>query len=64
MKWSGHVARMGEKRDAYRDLVGRPEGKRQLVRPMRRWEDNIKIVVWGDTGLLICFRIGTRGWLL
>jgi hypothetical protein len=55
---------MGEKRDAYRDLVGRPEGKRQLVRPMRRWEDNIKIVVWGDTGLLICFRIGTRGWLL
>jgi hypothetical protein len=43
MKWAGHVARMGEKRDAYRILVGRPEGRRALGRPGRRWEDNIKM---------------------
>jgi hypothetical protein len=36
------VARMGEGRGVYRVLVGRPEGKRPLVRPARRWEDNIK----------------------
>jgi hypothetical protein len=34
---------MGEGRDVYRVLVGRPEGKRQLGRPRRRWEDNIKL---------------------
>jgi hypothetical protein len=42
MKWAGHVARMGEGRDVYRILVGRPEGRRPLRRPRRRWEDNIK----------------------
>jgi hypothetical protein len=42
MRWAGHVARMGEERDVYRVLVGRPEGKRPLGRPRRRWEDNIK----------------------
>jgi hypothetical protein len=42
MKWAGHVARMGEGRCLYRVLVGRPEGKRPLGRPRRRWEDNIK----------------------
>jgi hypothetical protein len=41
MKWTGHVARMVEKRGAYRILVGRPEGRRPLRRPRRRWEDNI-----------------------
>jgi hypothetical protein len=40
MKWAGHVARMGEKRNAYRLLVGKPEGKRPLGRPRRRWVDN------------------------
>jgi hypothetical protein len=40
---AGHVARMGEKRYAYRILVGKPEGKRPLGRPRRRWVDNIKI---------------------
>jgi hypothetical protein len=44
MRWAGHVARIGEKRDAYRILVERPEGRRQLGRPRRRWEDNIKWV--------------------
>jgi hypothetical protein len=37
----GHVARMGERRGVYRVLVGKPEGKRPLGRPRRRWEDNI-----------------------
>jgi len=43
MKWAGHVARMGEGRGVYRVLVGKPEGKRPLGRPRRRWEDNIKM---------------------
>ncbi|KAJ4427776.1 hypothetical protein ANN_25429 [Periplaneta americana] len=43
LRWAGHVARMGESRSAYRVLVGRPEGKRPLGRPRRRWEDNIKM---------------------
>jgi hypothetical protein len=43
MRWAGDVARMGEKRNVYRLLVGRPEGKRPLGRPRRRWMDNIKM---------------------
>jgi hypothetical protein len=43
MRWAGHVARMGEVRGAYNILVGRPEGRRPLGRPRRRWEDNIKM---------------------
>jgi hypothetical protein len=42
-RWAGHVARMGEKRNAYWLLVGKPEGRRQLGRPRRRWVDNIKM---------------------
>jgi hypothetical protein len=42
MRWAGHVARMGERRSVYRVLVGRPEGKRPLGRPSRRWENNIR----------------------
>jgi hypothetical protein len=42
-RWMGHLAHMGERRGAYRALVGRPEGKRQLERPRHRWEDNIKM---------------------
>ncbi|KAJ4443786.1 hypothetical protein ANN_05564 [Periplaneta americana] len=42
-RWAGLVARMGESRNAYRVLVGRPEGKRPLWRPRCRWEDNIKM---------------------
>ena len=41
--WAGHVARMGEWRGAYRVLVGKPEGKRPLGRPRRRFEDNIRM---------------------
>jgi len=42
MRWVGRVARMVERRGVYRVLVGKPEGKRPLGRPRRRWEDNIK----------------------
>jgi hypothetical protein len=51
MRWAGHVARMGEKRNAYRILVGKPDGKRPLGRPRRRLVDNIKMdlreIGWG-----------------
>jgi len=43
MRWAGHVARMGEERGAYRVLVGKPEGRRPLGRPSRRWMDNIRM---------------------
>jgi hypothetical protein len=43
MSWSGHVARMEEGRGVYRFLVGKPEGKRPVGRPRRRWEDNIRM---------------------
>ena len=43
MRWAGHVARMGDGRGVYRVLAWKPEGKRPLGRPMRRWEDNIKM---------------------
>ena len=43
MSWAGHVARMGEDRVVHRVLVGKPEGKRSLGRPRRRWKDNIKM---------------------
>ena len=43
MRWAGHVARMGERRGVHWVLVGKPEGKRPLGRPRRRWEDNIKM---------------------
>jgi hypothetical protein len=52
MRWAGHVARMGEKRNTYRLLVGNPEGKRPLGRQTRRWVDNIRMdfgeVEWDD----------------
>jgi hypothetical protein len=43
LRWAGHVARMGEGRGVYRVLIGKPEGKRPLGIPRRRWEDNIKM---------------------
>jgi hypothetical protein len=52
MRWAGHVGRMGEKRNAYRLLVGKPEEKRPLGRPRHRWVDNIRMdlgeVGWGE----------------
>jgi hypothetical protein len=59
---------MGERRGAYRALVGKPEGRRPLERPRRRWEDNIKIylreVGWGAWTGSIWLRIGTGDGLL
>ena len=43
MRWAGHVTRLGEKRGVYRVLVGKPEGKRPLGMPRRRWVDNIRM---------------------
>jgi len=43
MRWVGHVAHMGKEREVYRVLVGKPEGKRPLGRPRRKWVDNIRI---------------------
>ena len=43
MRWAEHVARMAQRRDIYGGLVGKPEGKRPLGRPRRRWEGNIKM---------------------
>jgi hypothetical protein len=52
IRWARHVARLGEKRNEYRLLVGKPEGMRPLGRPRRRWVDNIRMdlveVGWGD----------------
>jgi hypothetical protein len=45
MRWAGHVACMGEERGVYRALVGKPEGKRPLERPRRRWVDNIRMAL-------------------
>jgi hypothetical protein len=51
MRWAGHIAGMGEKRNAYWILVGKPEGKRPLGRPRHRWVDNIRMdlgeIGWG-----------------
>jgi hypothetical protein len=52
MSWAGHVARMGEERYLYRVLMGKPEVKRPLGRPRRRWEDGIRMdlreIGWGS----------------
>jgi hypothetical protein len=64
--WAGYVARM-EKWNAYRILVGKPEGKRPLERPRCKWKDNI-IMNFREDGVmltgLIWLRIGTSGVLL
>jgi hypothetical protein len=67
MRWAWHVAYMGEKSNAYMILVGKPEGKRPVRRPRRRWKDDIKMdlrkdgVVWIG---LIWLSIGTNGGLM
>jgi hypothetical protein len=65
MRWVGIVARMGEKRNAYRLFVGKAEGKRPLGRPRRRWVDNIKMYLgeigWGKLNELVWLRIETSG---
>jgi hypothetical protein len=58
MKWAGHVAHMGEDRGVYRVLVGKPEGKRPLGRPRRRWEDLQEVEGGGGAGGLDGFGSG------
>jgi hypothetical protein len=48
LRWAEHVARVGEGRNVYKVLMGKPEGKRSLERPRRRWEDWIRMDLWGD----------------
>ena len=50
MRWAGHVVCMGEERGLYRVLVGKLEGRRPLGRPRRRWVDNIRMDLGGETG--------------
>jgi len=68
MRWTGHVALMKVRRHAYRVLVGKPEGRRPLGTPTRRWDENIKMdlqeVAWGAWAELIWLRTGTAGDLL
>jgi hypothetical protein len=67
MRWAGHVAGIGEKSNAHRLLVGKPEGKRPTGRPRRRWVDNIKMDLredWMGWIGFIWLRIGTSGGLL
>jgi hypothetical protein len=63
IRWAGHVARMVEERKVYTVLVGKPEGKRPLRRPRRRWEDGIRMglreIVWGLWIGFDWLRIGT-----
>ena len=64
-RWARHVARMGEGRGVHRVLVGKPEGKRPLGRPRRRWEDNIRTDLQEVGGFMRTgwswLRIGTGG---
>jgi hypothetical protein len=69
IRWAGHVARMGEETKVYKVLVGKPEGKRPLGKPMRRWEDGIRMDLGEISvgGVWIGFawlRTGTGGGLL
>jgi len=68
MRRAGHVAAMGERKDVYRFLVGKPEGKRPLGRPRRRWEDNTEMdlqeVGCGAWSSSIWLRVETGGGLL
>jgi hypothetical protein len=68
MRWAGHEARMGEKRNVYRLLVVKPEGKRPLERPRRRWVDILRWILERWDGVmwtgLVWLWIGTGGELL
>jgi hypothetical protein len=67
-RWAWHVARTGEKRNAYRILVGKPGGKRPLGRSRRRWVDNIKMdlreIGWDGVGWIHLAQDSTSGGLL
>jgi hypothetical protein len=68
IRWAGDIAQMGEKRNAYRILMGKPEKKRLLGRPRCRWVDNIKIdlreIGWDVIDWINVAQVGTSGGLL
>jgi hypothetical protein len=68
MRWAGHVVRIGEERKLYRVLMRKPEGKRPLGRPRRRWEDGIRIdlrkIGWGSIVWIQLARDRDRWWAL
>jgi hypothetical protein len=69
MRWTGHVACMGEERKVYKVFMGKPKGKRPLGRPRSRWEDGIRMDLretgWGGAGLYLTgLTIGIGGGLL
>jgi hypothetical protein len=68
MRWAGHVACMGEGRNVYRILVGKPEGKSPLERPRHKWEDGVKMdlmgIGWGLWNGFTWLTIGIIGGLL
>jgi hypothetical protein len=64
MMWAGHVAGMGEDRNVYKVLMRKPEGKRSLARPRRRWEDGIRMDVreigWGSVAWIQLAQVSDR----
>jgi hypothetical protein len=66
--WAGHVARRGEEKNVYRVLTGKPEGKRPLERPRRRWEDGIRMdlreIDWGSVDWIQLAQDRDRWWAL
>jgi hypothetical protein len=68
MRWAGHVARMGEIRNAYKMLVGKPEGKRPFGGPKCRWEDNIRLYLrelgWEGVGWIHLAQDTDQWWTL
>jgi len=67
MRWAGHVAHMGGERGMYRVLVGKPEGRRPLGKPRRRWVDNIRLIsgrwdvgIWTGLGWPRIWTVGGR----
>jgi hypothetical protein len=68
MRWAGHVACMGEESNVCRVLMEKPEGKRPLGRPRRRWEGGIRLdlreIGWGSVDWIQLAQVGTSGGLL
>jgi hypothetical protein len=68
MRWAGHVARLGEERNMYKVLMGKPEGKRPLERPRHRWEDGIRMdlrkIGWGSLDWIQLAQDRYRWWAL
>jgi hypothetical protein len=68
MRWTGHVARKEGKRNAYKILLGKPEGNRPLERPTRMWVDNFRMdlteIGWSGMDWIVLVQDGTSGGLL